>query len=139
MSRGGEDHLWFLIAEKIGGRTVGELKATMSTTEFSQWRHRLTSVEVLNEPTKLDLALAQIAYQVYLVPYMMFGNKNNAKMATHHDFLIEYAEKGNPVNRSGAVPDNPEEIERRWMEAFMPLIELAKEEEAKGGPAVVAS
>jgi len=135
VSRGGEDHLWFLIAEKIGGRTVGELKATMSTTEYNQWGHRLTSMEVLNEPTKLDLALAQIAYQVYLVPYMMFGNKNNTKMATHHDFLIEYKEKANPVNRTGGVPDNQEEIERRWMAAFAPLIEMA-EEAAKTGTSV---
>lgn len=127
--------MWFLIAEKIGGRTVGELKATMSATEYNQWAHRLSSTEVLNEPTKLDLALAQIAYQVYLVPYMLFGNKNNTKMATHHDFLIEYAEKANPVNRSGAVPDNPEEIERRWMAAFSSLIEMA-DEAAKTGTSV---
>lgn len=92
------------------GKTVGECKATMSYRERNQW---LAFAEMQkNQHEKQDWYLAQIAYELYLVKFML-GGKPKHKL---NDFLLKFqvkqdkdpslmtpAEKREYVNEKAAV------------------------------------
>lgn len=112
MRAGGADYVWFVIAERLGGRTVAEWKATMTHTEYLQWQERLFSPEANNEPTKIDWGLAEIAHQIYLLPYTFFGNKQNAKLAEVKDFLVTF--KNQPTTSPVTTKASREAIAASW-------------------------
>lgn len=93
----------------------------MGAVEFAGWRHRVLSPAANSETTRLDWQLATVAHQVYMVPFMLFGNKTKVKMLGVEDFLVKF-EDGAKAEKV-AVPMTPEEATARAMQMFGPLID----------------
>ena len=76
------------VADRLGGRTVGEWQEAMSATEFQRWQWFVHDDE--RRRRREDWAAALVAHQIYLLPYRIFGNKGGDKILEVDDFLLKF-------------------------------------------------
>jgi hypothetical protein len=94
----GEEGAWFRIASRLH-LPVSEAKERVSSTEFLRWNSFFDSEH--HGRQRIDWLTAILAYQIYIIPFRMFGGKVALEL---EDFLIRF-EKEKPVRQVEEAAD----------------------------------